>query len=259
MKRTSIQVFRAVVYALTLREMQGRFGRARMGAMWTLFEPIAHLVALTLIMVYIRGRTIPGIDYPVFLLVSLTPFLLYKNIALRMMLSMEANKALFAYKQIQPFSSFMGRVVVECVLSTTVFILAYLTLTWIGMSTTIAKPAEWVLMLFLGLFFAIGLGLVLAAIATLMPESKFLIRLLFMPLYLISGVIIPPSSYPSTWLPILMLNPFMNVLELIRSNIFPYYRPADGTSLSYVLECTLVLLFLGMAAYRLLRYRMMAI
>lgn len=258
-KRSSLKIFWTVIYALVLREMQGRFGRIRMGAMWTIFEPLTHILAITAIMVYLRGRTIPGLDFPVFLLVSLAPFLLYRNISLKLMSSMEANKALFAYKQIQPFSTFVARTLVEFSLSATVFVILLAAFTWIGFDTRITHPIEWLGVIALGLVFSFGLGLTLAIIVNILPESKMVLRLIFMPLYLLSGVIYPPSHFPPQWLPLLLWNPFLHLMELIRVNIFPFYRIADGVSLEYVIHCTLVLLFVGMSMYRLRRLRLMSL
>src|SRR5690606_6230418 len=255
-KRSSFAVFRAVVFALVLREMQGRFGRMRMGAMWTIFEPLAHILAIMAVVVFIRGRAMPGLDYPVFLLVSLCPFLLYKNIALKLMTSADANKALFAYKQIQPFSTFAARVVVEFALSATVFVLLLIAFTWIGLDTRIVRPLEFMAIIALGVFFAFSLGLILAIIANILPESTMVLRLIFMPLYLLSAVVYPPSHFPPQWMPLLLWNPFLHLLELIRVNVFQFYPVADGVSLSYVIECTLVLLFSGMSLYRLRRLQL---
>jgi len=258
-KRSSLQIFRTVIYALVLREMQGRFGRIRMGAMWTIFEPLTHILAIMAIMVYLRGRSIPGLDFPVFLLVGLAPFLLYRNIALKLMSSVDANKALFAYKQIQPFSTFVARVVVESSLSATVFVILLAAFTWIGFDTQIVRPIEWLGAMILGLLLAFGLGLTLAIIVNILPESKVVLRLLFMPLYLLSGVIYPPSHFPPEWMPLLLWNPFLHLMELIRVNVFPFYRIADGISLKYVVDCTLILLFAGMSMYRLRRLRLMSL
>ncbi|MBV7486192.1 ABC transporter permease [Bordetella sp. BOR01] len=258
-RRSSLKIFLTVIYALVLREMQGRFGRIRMGAMWTIFEPLAHILAITAIMVYLRGRSIPGLDFPVFLLVSLTPFLLYKNISLKLMSSVEANKALFAYKQIQPFSTFVARAVVEFSLSATVFIILLAAFTWIGFDTRIVRPIEWLGVIALGLVFAFALGLNLVMIVSVLPESKMVLRLIFMPLYLLSGVVYPPSHFPPQWMPLLLWNPFLHFMELIRVNVFPFYRIADGISLEYVIHCTLVLLFLGMGMYRLRRLQLMSL
>lgn len=95
--RSSFQIQKSVIFALVLREARARFGERRMGAVWTLIEPICHLLIFTVLFTLIRGRTVSGVEYPVFVLVGMAPFLLYRNTALRLMDSLRENRSLFAY------------------------------------------------------------------------------------------------------------------------------------------------------------------
>src|SRR3546814_16879791 len=104
-KRSSFGMVRAVVFALVLREMQTRFGARRMGAFWMLFEPIAHVILMLFIFGFIRGREVPGMEFPVFFATGIIPFLMLRNLTLRIMDAPNANQALFAYQQIKPFDT----------------------------------------------------------------------------------------------------------------------------------------------------------
>src|SRR3546814_16418763 len=84
-KRSSFGMVRAVVFALVLREMQTRFGARRMGAFWMLFEPIAHVILMLFIFGFIRGREVPGMEFPVFFATGIIPFLMLRNLTLRIM------------------------------------------------------------------------------------------------------------------------------------------------------------------------------
>jgi capsular polysaccharide transport system permease protein len=160
------------------------------------------------------------------------------------------NRSLFAYKQIKPIDTFIARVLVEACISATVYGLLVFSFAWYGYDMRINSPIEWGLTICLGLIFAFALGTLLALIAHALPGSKTIIRMMFFPLYFISGVLIPASYLPTAFLPILLLNPLLHLLELIRSEIFPYYTPVDGISLSYVISVTMVLLFIALGVYR---------
>ena len=121
--RSPLQIKKSVIFALVLREARSRFGDRRMGAIWTLIEPICHLLILSLLFGLLRGRTVAGIDFPVFVLVGLAPFLLFRNTALRLMNSPKENRSLFAYKQIKPLDTFIARVLVEFSISATVYVI----------------------------------------------------------------------------------------------------------------------------------------
>ncbi|HFO7348730.1 TPA: ABC transporter permease, partial [Escherichia coli] len=74
MKRSGFEVQKVTVEALFLREIRTRFGKFRLGYLWAILEPAAHLLVLLGIFGYIMHRTMPGISFPVFLLNGLIPF-----------------------------------------------------------------------------------------------------------------------------------------------------------------------------------------
>lgn len=258
-KRSSLRIMRSVIYALVLREMLGRFGRNRLGVVWVLAEPLAHVLGMILVMSLLRNRALPGFDYPVFMLVGVTPFLLIKNTALRMMEGASANKGLFAYRQVTLMDTFIARTIVETLLSAAVFALILAGMLWLGFDIELARPLEWLGFLALGLAFGFSLGGLLAALAYALPEAKLAIRLAFLPLYFLSGVILPPWHFPPDTRAIMLWNPFVHLLELIRGAFFPFYPKMQGISASYVASITLVFAFASLALYRALRRRMTAL
>jgi capsular polysaccharide transport system permease protein len=219
---------------------------------------MCHILLLSLLFGLLRGRTVTGVEYPVFVLVGLVPFLLFRNTALQLMDSPRQNRSLFAYKQIKPLDTFLARVLVEACISATVYAILIFGFAWFGFDMSIAHPIEWVLTITLGLVFAFSLGMLLALIAHALPGSKTVIRMTFFPLYFISGVLIPAAYLPQAFLPLLLLNPFLHLLELIRGEIFPHYVPVAGVSITYVITCTVVLLFVSLGTYRVRRLHLVS-
>ncbi|BFT62226.1 ABC transporter permease [Pseudomonas moorei] len=256
--RSPLQIKKSVIFALVLREARSRFGDRRMGASWTLIEPICHLLILSVLFGLLRGRTVAGIDFPVFVLVGLAPFLLFRNTALRLMNSPKENRALFSYKQIKPLDTYIARVLVEFSISATVYAILVFGFAWFGFDMAIKSPIEWMLTVLLGVVFSFGLGMLLSLIAHAMPSSALFIRMMFFPLYFMSGVLIPASYLPHAMLPLLLLNPFLHLMELIRAEIFPHYVPVDGISVLYVIAFTLVLLFVSLGTYRVRRLHLIS-
>lgn len=259
-RRTPWEIFRSVTFALVLREMQTRFGARRMGAFWMLFEPISHVAVMVLIVAVIRGRHAAGFDYPVFLLAGMVPFFLLRNISLKMMDSVSANKALFAYPNIKPFDTFVARVIIECALSLCLYVILLGGLGfWVGYDISIAHPLQWLFSLATGVLFAFGLGLILSVVAELMPNSRTFIRILFMPLYLLAGIIFPIWTISSEYIQWLLWNPYLHIVDNLRYSTFDNYPRVDGVSFSYPLEVALVILFIGLALYRAKRRELLAI
>ncbi|QXH74844.1 ABC transporter permease [Pseudomonas atacamensis] len=256
--RTSLKINKSVIFALALREARSRFGDRRMGASWTLIEPICHLLIISSLVTVLRGRTIAGIDFEVFVLVGLAPFLLFRNTILRLMNSPKENRSLFAYKQIKPLDTYIARVLVEFSISASVYAILVFGFAWCGFDMSIKSPIAWMLIILLGVLFSFGLGILLSLIAHAMPGSRLFIRMMFFPLYFISGVLIPVSYLPHAMLPLLLLNPFLHLLELIRAQIFPHYVLIDGVSLNYLIAFTLVLLFVSLGTYRVRRLHLIS-
>jgi len=243
-----------------LREIQALIGRRRLGAFWALAEPLLHLLAFSLLMSAMRGRgDIAGHPYPVFMIVGLAPFLVYRRIALMIAEGAGGTRALFAYKQITPIDTFVARSLVMASLTAIVYIMIVAGFAWYGWDMSIPYPLDWFAVLATGFTFAFSLGLVLAAIVNALPESMFVIRMLFFPVYIVSGVIIPPSHLPPQFLSVLLWNPFLHLSELTHMATLENYVPIQGISFYYVFAWTVGLMFVGLGLYRVLRLKYIAI
>jgi len=257
--RSAFNISRAVVFAMVLREMQVRFSSRRLGGVWTLLEPLLHLVLMMLIYAYIRSKGLPGMELPVFLLLGVLPFLMFKNISLNMMEALEANRALFAYRQIQVMDAWVARFVVHfCISASVLLLVGFVMAFWGGYDLTIRAPLEWALAWLVGLTLAFGLGMIYCTLAEVMPESKSIIRLAYFPLYLLSGAIFPVWHLPSSVLDWMALNPWLHVIELLRVDASISYPRVDQINLLYPAVWAAATVFIGLGLYRARRLHMMA-
>lgn len=257
-KRSPWDIQQTVILALVLRELKTRFGAHRMGVVWLFMEPVATIAIMLAILGSFRGASLQGIDYPVFLLVGIVPFNLFKSIALRIMEGVEGNKGLFTYRYIKPMDVFLARTLLEICLYTIVLVAMLAGLAWLGFAIAIAAPLEFLLLFGLMAAGGMGLGLVFSVIVEFMPEAKPVIRMIFMPLYLLSGVLFSISSLPLLYQEWLLLNPLVHGVELIRISFIKGYKAVPDVSVQYVLGVVLVLLFVGLALYRNQRMAMVA-
>ena len=259
-KRSPVEITRAVVFALVLREVQARIGSHRLGLVWMLLEPILHITLLMLVFTYIRMRQVPGMEFPIFLLTGLVPFFLMRNIALRLMGAVDANRALFVYKQITPFDTFIARLIVDFALMSCVYVLLLAALGfWGGYDISIDKPLFWMLAIATGITFAFGLGLIFCVVVEAVPEAALVIRLLFLPLYFLSGVIIPVWMLPERLVAWAMWNPFLHVTDSIRVGVFEHYPVTHGIDLAYAGQWAVVTLFIGLSLFRLRQREILAL
>lgn len=230
-----------------------------MGAFWFIFEPLAHIVVLISIYSIMRSHNNYGMDMPMFLVSGVIPFLLFKNIALKGMEAVSANKALFSYRQIKPFDTIMARAIVECALMACIYLVVIFALGfWGGYEVSINRPLQWLGFLAIGIVLSFGLALLFCIVGEAVPEAKTFIRLAYMPLYFISGVILPLWLIPVQFIDALLWNPFLHIIDGMREATFSTYPRTQGISAAYAASTAGVVLFLGMFLYRARRLKLVA-
>ncbi|AYF34574.1 ABC transporter permease [Vreelandella alkaliphila] len=248
--RTPWQVTCSVWYAMFMREAISRTMADRMGWFWMVFEPFALVAIMVGIRSFIRGdRLIVNAPFIPWMIVGMMGFFLARDGMLRGMGAIEGNSALFAYRQVQPVDPVLVRNFLEGMLRTFVFLLFIGGGLMLGLQlypdNAIRAMAAWLSLWSLGL----GLGLVTSVAATMVPEVGRIIRMLSLPLLIISGVIFPLNQMPHWLLEYLMLNPIPHGLETLRLGFFENYQTIHGTSMLYFWLVTLSLNALGLVMH----------
>ena len=249
--RSHIQIQRDVIYALLLQDLTSRFGKSRGGFMWVLVEPIAHLLVPMFIFGFIRQGLVPGVEYPVFLVYGFLPFLLFKSVCLQIVNGVNAAQGLLSYRQVQLMDVFIAKAIAYAMIQAVVFAIVLTGLAMLGFEVLPPRPVELAGVLALTAMFAFGLGLTLAAIASLVPDSRLLIQIMFMPLYFASGILFPVTRFPDEWQRRMAFNPVLHLVELTRAMGVDGYEPMKYTSLAYPVALTLTLTVIGLMVYRL--------
>jgi capsular polysaccharide transport system permease protein len=257
-RRHPWDVQRAVLLALVLREMKARVGGQWVGAIWTLVEPLAHVALLITMFSFIRGAVVAGVEFPVFLATGLIPFFLFQHLAFRLMDGIDANRGLFSYRQVKPLDVLASRSVVETLMNLVVYAVTLGVLGWMGYHVLPAQPLEALGVNALVIFFGTAFGIFCAVISHERPRLRSLLRMLMLPLYFASGVILPVGNLPRQYLDILLWNPLLHLVELSRGTFMAAYTPPEGVNALYPLMFALVTAALAMALYRTNRLRLIA-
>ncbi len=258
--RTSWQIQRAVVFALFLREMKTRFGSKRFGYLWAILEPAAViLVFWAMFGLALRGgKAIPGVDYPMFLLTGMLPYRFFSGTLQKSMVAFEANQGLFNYRQVKPLDTLITRCIVECL----VYLIVFLILVVVGMALGFdARVDDFLglsLLMVLLVCFSFGMGLILAIVGTFAETVKNVVGLMTgPPLFFTSGIFFSVSMMPPKFRGILLLNPLLNFLELIRGHYFAAFQP-QGASYLYIIGWTMGSCLIGLWLYTHLKNRVVA-
>lgn len=252
-----MRIVTSVYSALFLREALTRVSSSRAAWFWLLLEPVFHVSYMLLIYTVIRVRTVGGIDTTIWLMVGMLAFFMFRRTATQVTGAISANLALFTYRQVKPVDAVLVRGGLEGFLMIVVASILLTGAALFGHSVMPADPLT-VLEAFFGLWLVgMGFGLVASVAGELVPELGRVINFVMMPLFLVSGVILPLASVPLPHRDWLMLNPVAHGLEAVRLGFSPYYHAVPGMSISYLYGFALVSIFLGLALHRRFALRLL--
>lgn len=247
--RTTAAIALSVWKALFLREAVHRLFGSRAAWAWLLLEPVVHIVLMLLIMTAIRMRVVGGIDTGIWLMVGMSAFFMFKRVGGQTMNAVGSNQALFAYRQVKPVDTVLVRAGLEGFLMLLVILLLFTGAGFVGMEIVPTDPLA-VLEALLGLWLVgLGFGLVTSVAVELIPEVGKILAMSMMPLYLISGVVLPIAQIPLPYREWLMYNPLSHGLEAARHSFAPYYQVAPETSITYLYIFALAAIFLGLTLH----------
>ncbi len=258
-RRAPLQIQRAVLFALVVRELRSRVEGRWLGLLWMLFEPLAHMLVIIGVLGARSNLFLVNVDYPVFLITGMLPFFLFRNLATKLPSSISANKSLFAYRQVLPIDALAARAIVEIGLYTAVYIVALALLGWMGYHATPHAPIELLAVSLVLLSLGTGLGLLFSVLTHQRPKITTIIGLIFYPLYFLSGVIFPLHNLAPNVRNWLLLNPVLHLVELSRLHFIPNYTAVAGVSLLYPAAWALVVAALSLSLYRVYRFRFLSL
>lgn len=248
--RTSTAITLSVWKALFLREALIRLFASRALWFWLLAEPVFHVAVMIVIFTGIRVRTVGGIDTAVWLMIGMLAFFMFRRTGTQVMNAVNANQALFAYRQVKPVDTVLVRGGLEGLLMAIIAPILLLGAALFGHSVVPADPLT-VFGAFFGLWLAgMGFGLVSSVACELVPELGRVINLVMIPLYFISGVLFPLSTVPQPYRNWLLLNPVAHGLESARLGFAPHYHAVPELNLAYLYGFALVGIFLGLTLHR---------
>jgi capsular polysaccharide transport system permease protein len=245
-----VRIIASVYSALFLREALTRISSSRAAWFWLLAEPVFHVAYMLFIFTVIRVRTVGGVDTVIWLMVGMLAFFMFRRTGTQVTQAIRANQALFTYRQVKPVDTVLVRGGLEGFLMVVIASILLAGAALFGHSVVPADPLA-VLEAFLGLWLVgMGFGLVASVAGELVPELGRVIQFVMMPLYIVSGVMLPLSAVPLPYRDWLLLNPVAHGLEAARLGFAPHYHAVPGLSISYLYGFALVSIFLGLALHR---------
>jgi capsular polysaccharide transport system permease protein len=253
--KSAVLTMMRVVYALMLRETKTRYGRLQIGYLWAFLEPIMIVAVLGLIFTYMRMRHSMGLPLIQFLMTGYISFMLFRDVLLQTMLAIRPNLQLLYFPQVQLFDLGAARALLE--LSTFLIVFPILTLliafTEVEVVAAVDDPLRMLLATCMIVAFAYGVGTGLGALMPLFPSLQVLVPTTYIrPMFFLSGVFFTIEMIPENVRPYALLNPMMQLIELMRSAYFPQYE-SEYVDYPYLIGIILTTVLIGLLMQRALR------
>lgn len=248
-KRNNWAIWRDVIFALFVREIRTSFND-KLGLAWAVVNPLAFIFMLS----YIRGRmdggethTIPTFEFMMYGMLLIQLFL---DVFMNSSNSIKKNKALFAFRQVQPISSLLASGTFYFLVKLTVYILVLAIMYFLGMEFRIDDPLSIMINAVALWLIAMSLGLLVAIFQCYVPEVSKVQGILVRPLFFISGVFFSMQDVPSEYWHYLDWNPILHCIELSRHAAYQTYS-SEAVSEFYLFNSALVLLFFALSVYHI--------
>lgn len=244
-----------VIWAITLRETRTRFGQYQLGYLWAFVEPIVWILSFYLIFALVDRGSPRGMSLFGFLATGMITYELFAKTAEKVSLAINVNRPLLFYPQVRPLDLSFARWFLETATHLSVFVVIMASeLMFTGQPLVIGDPLTLLLGLLSASALGYGVGLIFCMAQIIIPSLEKMRGPLMRPLFWTSGIFFTANSLPLEARKILMYNPVMHAVELVREGWFTSYE-AKWASYGYLFGWILTMLFIGTLLEREIRRR----
>lgn len=244
-----------VVYAILLRETKTRFGAHQLGYLWSILQPVLWITMFAAFYFAFGRMAPPGMSVIAFLATGIVPYSLFRETAGRCLSAIEANKGLLFYPQVRPLDLVIARVLLEAATQVVVFVLLMGSLALYEGQLRVESPLRVVVGLGLASGLGASFGLICCGLSVYSRSIEQLYPAMLRPLFWLSAIFHPVDSLPKSFRDILVLNPVIHTIELVRDGWFPGYN-ARHIDPWYPVVWILVMSFFGLSLERTARKRL---
>lgn len=246
-KRGPWIIWKDVIFALFAREIRTGFND-KFGLSWAVINPLVFIFVLS----FIRGRlgggethTVPTFTFMAIGILFIQTFLLTMGSSAK---AIKKNKALFAFRQVQPISAVFAGALFSLLVKLFVIVGIILIMYFLGMDLQLFNPLLFLVCFLLLWILAVALGLIFGIAELFVSEVGKVVDLLTRPLFFISGVFFSLKDFPREYWHFLDWNPILHAIELSRSASHSTYG-SEGVSLAFLSSTVLIFCFFALAIY----------
>jgi capsular polysaccharide transport system permease protein len=249
LKRNKWEIWRDVIFALFVREIRTGFND-KFGIAWAVVQPVAFIFLLSFLRGRIGGPEVHTLSTFTFMAIGILFIQSFLHTMGGSAGAIRKNKALFAFRQVQPISAVFAGALFEVLVKVFVIVGIIILMYFMGMDLHIANPLLLLACFFLLWIFAIFLGLLFGIAELFVTEVGKIRQLAERPMFFISGTFFSLQDIPREYWHFLDWNPVLHAIELTRFAVQATYG-SEGVSLSYLSITVLVFSFFSLAVYHI--------
>ncbi|MDU9006553.1 ABC transporter permease [Sedimentitalea todarodis] len=233
------------ILALILREMSTRYGRTPGGYIWSIFEPLAAILFLSVGFSLVMRSPSLGTSFLLFYATGYMPFHLYQSLAGSIAAAIRFSRPLLQYPAVTWLDSVIARFLLNSLtgILVTILLLAGI-IAVVDAHTTLNMPPI-IEALGMAMLLGAGVGTVNCAISGLFPIWEVIWSILTRPLFIASGIFFLYDTMPPLAQDVLWYNPLIHIVGRMRSGFYPTYT-ASYVEPIFVLSVSLILLAVGL-------------
>lgn len=238
-----------VLSALIMREMATRYGRSYFGYLWAVVEPIAYITIFTILFAQIARFPALGQSFALFFATGVLGFFFYRGPADVAGQAFSFNKALYLYPQVSLLDSAISRVLLDLITKSLVFFIVITGIILIEDVDVNIDLRYVAVAICLGGALGFGVGLVNCVLFALSQSYQRFFMIVHRPLFIISGVFFIPDNLPPALREVIVLNPVVHVVGLMRKGFYSTYT-ADWIDVRVTASVALCLMLVGLLLVR---------
>lgn len=235
---------RAAVRVLVHRELLSRTRRLFLGLGWTLLSPILTTAVMWLVFSNIfRGANF-GVPYVIYLLSGVVIFTVFANVMPRVAETLIANEGLLLRIRIRPELLAVAGGIAAAVGPAAALLPLVVLLLVLHIAIPITIPLD-VVILSMVVLYAIGIGMLVSAIAVRIPDALGVLAAGLQLLGFLTPTFYPLNSVPESVRTVINLNPLTHFLGLFRNAT---YAGQVGAASEWLICALATMLALGVGA-----------
>lgn len=209
-----------IVGALTMREMNTRFGREGLGFAWLIGEPLIFCFGIMTLWTLTKPSYEHGIRVAPFVMTGYMSLILLRHLISYLSSALQSNLGILYHRQVSAIHIFTARILLEFGGTTAAFMVVYAVLL---ATNQVSLPSSYLLLYggwFLLAFMGVGFALILAGLAMRYEAFERVIGLIAYLLVPLSGAFVMAAWLAPAYRKVLLYVPFVHGIEMVRAGVF---------------------------------------